>query len=110
MLGDCHLPHVGLKALEILSMITDAPKMTWTCDCESCIKCNSASKLFIATSSCATEALELVHSDIFGTFETAIGGGRYMLPFMDDSTRHTAEYILKNKLEAFEKFKEWQAR
>jgi len=32
------LAHVGLKTLEILPTITDAPKMTGKCDCESCIK------------------------------------------------------------------------
>jgi len=38
----CRLAHVGLKALEISPTNTDAPKMTRTCDCESCIKCKLA--------------------------------------------------------------------
>jgi len=32
-----------------------------------------------------------------------------MLLFIDDATRHTDEYILKYKLAALEKFKEWMA-
>jgi len=101
------LAHVGLKALEILpKVVTDAPRMTGKCDCESCIKCKLAPKPFTPTTSRATEPLQLVHSDICGPLETAIGGGRYMLLFIDDATRHTDVYILKYKSEALEKFKE----
>jgi len=73
MLWHHRLAHVGLKALEILPTITDAPKMTGKCDCESCIKCKLAGKPFTPnTTSHATEPLQLVHSDICGPLETAI--------------------------------------
>jgi hypothetical protein len=102
--------HVGLQALEILPTMTDAPKMTGKCDCESCIKCKLARRPFTPnTTFRATEPLQLVHSDICGSLEIAIGGGRYMLLFIDDATRHMDEYILKYKSEALEKFKEWKA-
>jgi len=71
-----HLAHLGLKALEILLTITDALKMTGKCDCESCIKCNVARKSYTPKTSHATEPLQVVHSDICGPLETAIGGGR----------------------------------
>ena len=103
------LAHVGLKALGILPTITDAPKMTGEWDCDSCIKCKLGRKPVTPTTSRATEPLQLVHSDICGPLETAIGGGRYVLLFIDDTTRHTDEYILKCKSEALEKFKEWKA-
>jgi hypothetical protein len=110
MLWHRRLAHVGLKALEILpKVVADAPTMTVKCDCKSCIKCKSARKPFTPTTSRATDPLQLVHSDICGPLETAIGGGRYMLLFIDDATRHTDEYILKYKSEALEKFKEWNA-
>jgi hypothetical protein len=110
MLWHRRLTHVRLKALEILLKdVTDGPKMTGKCDCESFIKCKSVRKLFTPTISCATEPLQLVQSDICGPLETAIGGGRYMLLFIYDATRHTDAYILKYKSEALEKFKEWNA-
>jgi hypothetical protein len=110
MLSHRRVAHVGLKALEILlKVVTDAPTMTVKCDCESCIKCKVVRKPFTPTTSRATEPLQLVHSDICGPLETAIGGGRYMLLFNDDATRHTDEYILKYKSEALEKVKEWKA-
>jgi len=64
MLWNSRLAHVGLKALEILPMITDAAKMTGKCDCESCIKCKSARKPCTPMTSRATEPPQLVHSDI----------------------------------------------
>jgi len=109
MLWHRRLAHVGRTALEILPTITDAPKMTGKCNCESCIKCKLAGKHFTPTTSHVTEPLQLVQSDICGPLETAIGGCRYMLLFIHDATRHTDEYILKYKSEALKKFKEWKA-
>jgi hypothetical protein len=109
MLWHRHQAHVDFKALEILPTITDAPKLTGKCDWKSCIKCNLAREPFRPTTSRATEPLQLVHSDICGPLETAIGGGRYMLLFINDPTRQTDEYILKYKSEALEKFNEWKA-
>jgi hypothetical protein len=111
MLWHRRLAHIGLKALEILPrVIASAPKMTGKCNCECCIKCKLSRKLFTPnTTSRATAPLQLVHFDICGPLETAIGGGQYMLLFIDNATRHTDEYIVKYKSEALEKFKEWKA-
>ena len=110
MLWHRHLAHAGQKAFEILpKVVTDGPTITGKCDCESCIKCKLTRKPFTPTTSRATEPLQLVHSDICGPLERAIGGCRYMLLFIDDATRHTDEYILKYKSEALENFKEWKS-
>jgi hypothetical protein len=53
--------------------------------------------------------LMLVYLEICGPLETVIGGGRYMLLFMDDAMRHMEEFILKYKSEALEKFQERKA-
>jgi len=104
------LAHLGFKGLEIILTITDVMKMTWMSECAICIKCKLAWKPFTPnTTSRATEQLLLVHSDLGGPLETAIGGGRYLLLFNDDATKCTDEYILKSKSEALEKFNEWQA-
>jgi hypothetical protein len=96
MLWHRRMAHIGLKASEILpTVVADAPRMTGKCDCESCIQCKLARKPFTLTTSRATEPLQLVHSDMCGPLEIAIGGGLYILLFIDDATRHTDEYILK---------------
>jgi len=102
------IAHVHFKALKTLPTNTDAPGMTGKCDCESCIKCKLVWNPISPVTSRATEPLQLVHSDICGTLETAIRGGRYMLLFINNPTWHTDEYILKFKSEALEEFKEWK--
>jgi hypothetical protein len=109
MLWHRRLAHVGLKAVEILPRITDAPKKSRKFNCDSCIKCKLARKPFTPRTSHATEPLQLVHSDICSPLETAIGGGRYMMLFINDATRHSDDCILKNKSEALERFNEWKA-
>jgi len=110
MLWHRRLAPVGLKALEIMpKVVADAQTMTRKCECESFIKCKVVRKPFTPVTSHASEPLQLVHLEIYGPLETAIGGGRYMLLFIDDATRHTVEYILKYVLEALEKLREWKA-
>jgi transposase InsO family protein len=49
--------------------------------------------------------LQLVHSDAYGPLETSLGGCKYFLLFIDDFSRITWVYFLKQKSEVFEKFK-----
>jgi hypothetical protein len=106
MLRHRHLAHVGLKAFQILpKVVADALTMTGKCDCESCIQCKLTRTPFTPTTSRATEPLKLVHSNICGSLETANAGGRYMLLFIDATTRHMDEYIFKYSSEALGKFK-----
>jgi len=110
MFWPCRLAHVGLKALDILpKVVGSALKMTGKCDGESWINCKFAQNPFTPnTTSCATETLQLVHSDIYGPLDTAIGGGQYKLLFIDDAMRYTDKYLLNFKSEALDKFKGWK--
>ena len=56
----------------------------------------------------AEKPLELVHSDLCGPMQVeSTGGSRYMLTFIDDYSRYTEVYFLKNKSDVFLKFKEY---
>lgn len=58
----------------------------------------------------ATVRLELIHSDVCGPMRSmARGGYFYFITFTDDFSRYGYVYHLKNKSEAFEKFKEYKA-
>ena len=48
-------------------------------------------------------------SSVTCAYKTAIGRGHYLLLLIDDTTRHTDQYILKNKSEALQRFQEWKA-
>ena len=58
-----------------------------------------------------TELLELIHSDLC-EFEGILtrGGNRYIITFIDDISKHTTIYLLKNKSDAFEKFQDFFIR
>ena len=51
-----------------------------------------------------TKLLELIHSDLC-EFEGILtrGGNRYIITFIDDFSKYTTVYLLKNKSDAFEK-------
>ena len=57
----------------------------------------------------ATDLLEIIHTDVCGPMSVeARGGYRYFLTFTDDLCRYGYIYLMKNKSETFEKFKEFQ--
>lgn len=84
----------------------DITKSTCTVCCE-----GKQSRLpFTHVGSRNTEVLNTIHTDICGPMEcNSIGGSRYFVLFVDDFSRMTAIYFLKNKSDALEKFKEYKA-
>jgi hypothetical protein len=57
----------------------------------------------------AKTQLELVHSDMCSMKKSLVVGARYVLTFIDDFSRYTWVYLLKNKSCSFEKFKKFRA-
>lgn len=58
----------------------------------------------------STRPLQLVHTDICGPIQpTTHDGKKYFLTFIDDFTHFTVTYLLKQKSETLEKFKEYEA-
>ena len=55
-----------------------------------------------------TELLELIHTDLC-EFEGKLtcGGNRYFITFIDEFSKYAYVYLLKNKSDAYEKFKEF---
>eukprot|EP00794_Sanderia_malayensis_P008304 gene8304-biopygen6716 len=57
--------------------------------------------------SSTSKILELIHSDVCGPINVpSVGGSRYLLTFIDDLSRYTTVYIIKQKSEVLERFKE----
>ena len=55
--------------------------------------------------------LEIIHSDICGLFsEMAKGGFFYFISFIEDLSRYVHLFLMKNKSESFERFKEFKAQ
>ena len=79
--------------------------------CESCILEKQKNVSFLKTSrTLKAKKLELVHTDLWGpSLVASLGGSRYYITFIDDSSRKVCVYFLKNKSDVFETFKKWKA-
>lgn len=74
-------------------------------DCVACCKGKQAKEPFKHKGSRAKCLLERIHGDLAGKMECAsIGGNRYALVLVDDFSRRTFTYLLKQKSETFRKF------
>jgi transposase InsO family protein len=114
-----HLHFKGLHQLRSQQLATDIP---WTADvadhqaqaavCDSCQMGKShRAAMPQAASQRATQALELVHSDICGPMRTASlkQGAVYFITFIDDFSRFTVMYAIRRKSEAFQCFLAYKA-
>jgi hypothetical protein len=54
--------------------------------------------------------LELVHTDVWGPAQvSSLGGSRYYVTFIDDATRKTWVYCIRQKYDVFNTFNKWKA-
>jgi hypothetical protein len=76
--------------------------------CESCIKGNMTNKSFSKHWK-SSELLEVIHSNIYGPFRTKTHRGiEYFITFIDDYSKYGYIYLIRNKSEAINKFKEFK--
>jgi hypothetical protein len=106
-----HLSYSGLKLLTQKDMVKGLPELSEMKEkCSDCIfgkhQRNSIPKQARWR---ATEKLQLIHSDICGPINPSSNGGRrYFITFTDDYSRKTWVYLMKEKSEAFEIFKNFK--
>src|SRR5664279_2048824 len=78
--------------------------------CEQCLMGKMTKTPFSDTMERASDLLEIIHTDVCGPMSTSTRGGyRYFLTFTDDLSRYGYVYLMKNKSETFENFKEFQS-
>jgi hypothetical protein len=107
-----HLHFGGLKFLQQKEMVKGLPPMKEPeSSCECCIIAKQHRDSFPKGMSRRAHApLELIHTDLVGPMQTqSIGGSYYFLTFIDDFSRKTWVYFLRQKSETFGKFKEFRA-
>ena len=107
----CHAGRDAMKNLVKFGMVKglDYSPQNDMAICENCIEGKHSKTPFPKRKNSKTSApLEIIHSDVCGKLPVSLGGGQYFVTFIDDSTRYCWTYILKNKSEVFEKFKEWK--
>ena len=76
--------------------------------CEGCQLGKLHRSPFHSSKTRTSKPLELIHSDICGPFQIETPGKkRYFITFIDDYSRYTMVYLLQNKSQALDKFKEF---
>ena len=74
--------------------------------CENCVYGKHNRVSFPSGGKRVKQILELVHTDVFGPIKVpSLGKFVYYVSFIDDFTRNTWIYFLKNKSEVFDRFK-----
>lgn len=103
--GESTLKHMHKNSLVVGADLHGTPSSF----CEPCVKGKMARVSFPPVGEIKTKRqLELVHSDVCGPMEnTSIGGCRYFVTFIDDYTRYSSVYFIKEKSEVFTKFKQF---
>lgn len=77
--------------------------------CESCLEGKMTKRPFSEKGQRAKETLELIHSDLCGPMNVkARGGYEYFISFIDDYSRYGYIYLMVQKSEALDKFKEYK--
>ena len=77
--------------------------------CKGCAKGKNTKKTFPSRKSKEKGIFEIIHSDLCGPMSSnSLSGYVYYVSFIDDFSRNTWIYFLKNKDEVFSKFKEFK--
>ena len=107
------LAHVHYRALPLTSKVVEGlPKIQARHDgvWKGCAKGNNTKKTFPSSESKAEGILEKIHSDVCNLMSSSsLSGYVCYVSFIDDFSRKTWIYFLKNKDEVFNNFKEFKA-
>jgi transposase InsO family protein len=56
-----------------------------------------------------SERLDIFHTYVWGPSQvSSLGGSRYYVTFIDDATRKTWVYCIRQKIDVFDTFKKWK--
>jgi hypothetical protein len=106
------LGHMSEKEMKVLLSKGKLPELKSVESdlCEGCILGKQKNVSFAKVDRAPKpKKLELVHTDLWGPAPVAsLGGSRYYITFIDDSSRKVWVYFLKLKYDVFEVFKKWK--
>ncbi|KAK2374044.1 secreted RxLR effector protein [Trifolium repens] len=106
-----HLNFRGLSDLNSKNVVRGLPKISVKNSiCEVCVKNKQIRSPFVGEApKRATVALQVVHYDIYGSFEvSSLGESKCFITFVDEFTRMVWMYTIKLKSEVFDVFKKFK--
>jgi hypothetical protein len=79
--------------------------------CEHCVYGRQKRVIFLRVGKeNKSEKLELMHTNVWGPAQvSSLGGSCYYVTFIDDTTRKTWVYCIRQKSDVFDAFKKWKA-
>jgi transposase InsO family protein len=103
-----HMHFDNLVKVSKREAVREMPQITKPTNtlCKHCQQGKQTKTRFKSKEYSTTKPLEIVHTDLVGpTTKKGLKGERYFMLLVDDYTRMTVVFFLKNKSEAFENFK-----
>jgi hypothetical protein len=105
--------HMSEKRMEILNKINLLPdlKQIDLDFCEHCVYGKQKRVRFLRVGKeKKNERLDLVHTDVWGPDQVSyLGGSHHYVTFIDDATRKTWFYCIRQKYDVFDIFNKWKA-
>ena len=105
---------LGHPSYEIVQRVLSQNKLPSSKDdsanfvCDACQKGKSHQLPYPKSSSVSSAPLELIFSDVWGPACASVGGNKYYVTFVDDYSKFTWIYLLKNKSDVFSRFNDFQ--
>ena len=104
-----HMSEKGMKILHSRNLLPGLKNVDLDF-CENCIGKQKRVKFLKVGKEKKNEKLELVHTNVWGLDQvSSLRGSHYYVTFIDDETRKTGIYCIKNKSNVFDTFKKWKA-
>jgi len=94
---------IGHPSSSIVDYVTRSNKLACTPRtnknnvCDSCQQAKIHQLPFRLSTHVTSSPLELIHSDVWGPAITSVGGFKYYVSFLDDYSRYTWIYLIKQK-------------
>jgi hypothetical protein len=108
----CRLGHIGVKRMKKLHSDRLLESLDYESfeTCEPCLMSKMTRTPFSGSMEWVPDLLEIIHTDVCGPMSVPTHSGyRYFVTFTNDLSRYGYVYLMKHKLETFEKFKEFQS-
>jgi hypothetical protein len=105
-----HMSEKGMQILHKRNLLPDLKQIDLDF-CEHCVYGKQKRVRFLRVGKeKKNERLELVHTDVWGPAQvSSLGGSHYYVTFIDDATRKTWVYCIRQKSDVFDTFKKWKA-
>jgi hypothetical protein len=105
-----HMNEKGMQILQKRNLLSNLKQVDLDF-CENCVYGKQKRVRFLRVGKeKKNERLDLVHTDVWGLAQvSSLGFSRYYITFINDATRKTWAYCIRQKSNVFDTFKKWKA-